>query len=190
MTSNKLDKRFISAVSNYVYDLIAKDLSGPPEQRHIFLLPSLKFVSLLLFRALLKPGTTMSWSSAEMQFKMYLFIKGVLVKLDLFSISANNISLPKSSMLCSMMMLIRLHVCWPLKMVIRFWALLNILPVFHFSIDPLPTWSTRLWFSKILISMKNHSSEVVAYLVFFSKLLILPKSSVLDGALRIALKSG
>ena len=36
MTSNKLDKRFISAVRNYVYDLIAKDLSGPPEQRHIF----------------------------------------------------------------------------------------------------------------------------------------------------------
>ena len=36
MTSNKFDKNFISAVSNFVYDLIARDLSEPPEQRHFF----------------------------------------------------------------------------------------------------------------------------------------------------------
>ena len=36
MTSSKLDKNFTSAVSNFVYNLIAKDLSEPPEQRHIF----------------------------------------------------------------------------------------------------------------------------------------------------------
>ena len=43
---------------------------------------------------------------------------------------------------------------------------------------------------KDTISMKYHFSEVVAYLAFFSGLLILRKLSVLDGALRIALKSG
>ena len=36
MTSSKLDKNFTSAVSNFVYNLIAVDLSEPPEQRHIF----------------------------------------------------------------------------------------------------------------------------------------------------------
>ena len=110
MTSSKFDKSFTSAVSNFVYNLIAKDLSDHLNSDTSFTLPSLKFVSLFLFRVSLRLGTLMSLSSAEMQFQIYLFINVLSAELDLFSTSANNISSLKSQMLFCMMMLIRLRV--------------------------------------------------------------------------------